>query len=118
MSTNSPEEISQEFGHEQANLWRSKLTVYGDGDAYPTKSKTFRHTALRWFIDTLAFAGAGMAGVYWIDPSQGYSNQDDLDDQKRREQERTDICFVSPAVGNAASMRRAGWQLERSASRR
>ena len=40
-----------------------------DGD-YPSKPETRRRAALRWFIDTLAFAGAGMAGVYvgvWLD---------------------------------------------------
>jgi len=64
-----------------------------DGEAYRTKPQTVRRTALDWFIDTLAFAGAGMAGVYWIDPSQVSGNQDDLDDHNRREQERTDITW-------------------------
>lgn len=58
--------------------------VSEDGEAYPTKPKTLRRAALRWFIDTLAFAGAGMAGVYWIDPSQVSGNQADLDDDHKR----------------------------------
>jgi hypothetical protein len=42
-----------------------------DGGDYPLKPETRGRAALRWFIDTLAFAGAGMAGVYvgvWLDP--------------------------------------------------
>ncbi len=42
-----------------------------DGGDYPSKPETRGRAALRWFIDTLAFAGAGMAGVYvgvWLDP--------------------------------------------------
>jgi hypothetical protein len=42
-----------------------------DGGDYPSKPETPRRAAVRWFIDTLALAGAGMAGVYvgvWLDP--------------------------------------------------
>jgi hypothetical protein len=42
-----------------------------DGEDFPSKPETRRRAALRWFIDTLARAGAGMAGVYvgvWLDP--------------------------------------------------
>ena len=42
-----------------------------DGGDYPSKPETRRRAALRWFIDTLALAGAAMAGVYvgvWLDP--------------------------------------------------
>jgi hypothetical protein len=42
-----------------------------DGGDYSSKPETPGRAALRWFIDTLAFAGAGMAGVYvgvWLDP--------------------------------------------------
>jgi hypothetical protein len=35
-----------------------------DGGDYPSKPRTRRRAALRWFIDTLALAGAGMGGVY------------------------------------------------------
>jgi hypothetical protein len=41
-----------------------------DGGDYPSKPQTRRRAALRWFIDTLALAGGGMAGVYvgvWLD---------------------------------------------------
>ena len=41
-----------------------------DGGDYPSKPETRGRAALRWFIDTLALAGAGMAGVYvgvWLD---------------------------------------------------
>ena len=41
-----------------------------DGGDYPSKPQTRRRPALRWFIDTLALAGGGMAGVYvgvWLD---------------------------------------------------
>ena len=37
----------------------------------PSKPETRGRAALRWFIGALAFAGAGMAGVYigvWLDP--------------------------------------------------
>ena len=42
-----------------------------DGEDYPSKPQTQGRAALRWFIDTLALAGCGMAGVYvgvWLDP--------------------------------------------------
>jgi hypothetical protein len=41
-----------------------------DGGDYHSKPETRRHAALRGFIDTLAFAGAAMAGVnvgVWLD---------------------------------------------------
>ena len=38
--------------------------VSHDGGDYPSKPETRPRAALRWLIDTLAFAGAGMAGVY------------------------------------------------------
>ena len=37
----------------------------------PSKPETRGRAALRWFVGALAFAGAGMAGVYigvWLDP--------------------------------------------------
>ena len=40
------------------------------GGGYPSKPETRRRAALRGFIDTLAFAGAAMAGVnvsVWLD---------------------------------------------------
>ena len=41
-----------------------------DGGGYLSRPETRRSAALRSFIDTLAFAGAAMAGVYvgdWLD---------------------------------------------------
>ena len=52
--------------------------VSHDGGDYPSKPETRPRAALRWLIDTLAFAGAGMAGVYvgvWLDPSDVSGNQ-------------------------------------------
>jgi hypothetical protein len=49
-----------------------------DGRAYPSKPEPRRSAALRWFVDTLALAGAGMAGAYvgvWPDPSGISGNQ-------------------------------------------
>jgi hypothetical protein len=48
--------------------WREPVSL--DGGDYPSKPQTRRGAALRWFIDTLALAGGGMAGVYvgvWLD---------------------------------------------------
>ena len=52
--------------------------VSHDGGDYPSKPETRPRAALRWLIDTLALAGAGMAGVYvgvWLDPSNVSGNQ-------------------------------------------
>ena len=52
--------------------------VSHDGGDYPSKPDTRPRAALRWLIDTLALAGAGMAGVYvgvWLDPSNVSGNQ-------------------------------------------
>jgi hypothetical protein len=41
-----------------------------DGRDYSSRPETRGRAALRWFIDTLALAGCGMAGVYvgvWLD---------------------------------------------------
>jgi hypothetical protein len=49
-----------------------------DGGDYPSKSETRRRATLRWFVDTLALAGDGMAGVYvgvWLDQPNVPSNQ-------------------------------------------
>jgi hypothetical protein len=35
-----------------------------DSGDHPSKPETRRRAALRWLIDSLALAGAGMAGVY------------------------------------------------------
>jgi hypothetical protein len=48
-----------------------------DGD-YPSKPETRPRAALRWLIDSLAVAGAGMAGVHvgvWPDPPDVSGNQ-------------------------------------------
>jgi len=53
-------------------------SVSEDSQAHPSKPETPRRAALRWFIDTLALAGAGMAGVYvgvWLDPANVSSDQ-------------------------------------------
>jgi hypothetical protein len=45
--------------------------VSEDSGAYASKPEARRRAALRWFIDSFALAGAGMAGVYvgvWLDP--------------------------------------------------
>jgi hypothetical protein len=45
-------------------------SVSHDDEEHPPKPEIWRSAALRWFIDTLAVAGAGMAGVYvgvWLD---------------------------------------------------
>jgi hypothetical protein len=61
--------------------WREPVSL--DGGDYPSKPQTRRRAALRWFIDTLALAGGGMAGVYvgvWLDepnvPSNGPARKD------------------------------------------
>jgi hypothetical protein len=49
-----------------------------DGGDYPSEPETRGRAALRWFIDTLALAGCGMAGVYvgvWLDPPNGSGDQ-------------------------------------------
>jgi len=53
-------------------------SVAEDNEAHPAKPETRRRGALRRFIDTLALAGAGMAGVYvgvWLDPPNVSGNQ-------------------------------------------
>ena len=55
-----------------------------DGGDYLSKPETRRSAALRWFIDTLAFAGAAMAGVYvgdWLDEPNVSGNQTDGKDE-------------------------------------
>jgi hypothetical protein len=61
--------------------------VSDDGGYYPSKPETRTRAALRWLIDSLAIAGAGMAGVYvgyWLDPSnvsaESRAGEDDLND--------------------------------------
>ena len=49
------------------------------------RSPRVRSAALRWFIDTLALAGAGMAGVYvgvWLDPPNSNPNPVDTEETK------------------------------------
>ena len=55
-----------------------------DGGDYLSKPETRRSAALCWFIDTLALAGAAMAGVYvgdWLDPSNVSGNRTDGKDE-------------------------------------
>ena len=52
--------------------------VSHDGGDYPSKPEIRPRMALRWLIDSLALAGAGMAGVYvsdLLDPSNVSGNQ-------------------------------------------
>ena len=45
--------------------------VSEDSEAYASKPEGRGRATLRWFIDTLALAGCGMAGVYvgvWLEP--------------------------------------------------
>jgi hypothetical protein len=60
---------------------REPVSLHG-GD-YLSKSETRRSATLRWFIDTLALAGAAMAGVYvgdWLDPSNSNPNRVDTEE--------------------------------------
>jgi hypothetical protein len=55
-----------------------------DGGDHPSKPETRRSAALRSFVDTLALAGAAMAGVYvgdWLDPSNVSGNRTDGKDE-------------------------------------
>ena len=48
-----------------------RRSVSEDSEAHPSKPETRRRATVRWLIDTLALAGAGMAGIYvgvWLDP--------------------------------------------------
>jgi hypothetical protein len=56
---------------------RRETVSLDDGD-YLSKPETRQSAASRWFIDTLALAGCGMAGVYvgdWLDPSNVSGDQ-------------------------------------------
>ncbi len=58
--------------------------VSPDGGDYLSKPETRRSAALRSFIDTLAFAGAALAGVYvgdWLDEPNVSGNQTDRKDE-------------------------------------
>ena len=55
-----------------------------DGGDFPSKQETRGSAALRWLIDTFAFAGAGMAGVYvgvWLDEPNVSGNLTDRKDE-------------------------------------
>ena len=55
-----------------------------EGGDYLSRPETRRSAALRSFIDTLAFAGAAMTGVYvgvWLDPSNVSGNRTDGKDE-------------------------------------
>ena len=55
-----------------------------DGGDYLSKPETRRSAALRSFIDTLAFAGAAMGGVYvgdWLDGSNASGRRTDGKDE-------------------------------------
>ena len=61
-----------------------------DGGDYASKPETRGRAALRWFIDTLALAGCGMAGVYvgvWLDepnvPGDQISGKDETSPRQR-----------------------------------
>jgi hypothetical protein len=68
---------------------RRKTVSLDDGD-YLSKPETRQSAALRWFIDTLALAGCGMAGVYvgvWLDepnvPGDQISEKDQTSPRQR-----------------------------------
>jgi hypothetical protein len=66
-----------------AALDELRRPVSHDGGDYPSEPETRRRSALRWFIDTLALAGAGMAGVYvgvWLDPPNSNPNRVDTEE--------------------------------------
>jgi hypothetical protein len=76
-----------------------------DGGDYPLNPETRRSAALCWFIDTLAVAGAAMAGVYlgdWLDPSNVSGNQTEGKDE------------TSPGQRGVAAVRRDadGWPFD------
>jgi len=56
---------------------RREAASQGRGDS-PSKPETRRRAALHWFIDTLALAGAAMAGVHvgaWLDQPDASDEQ-------------------------------------------
>jgi hypothetical protein len=58
-------------------------SVSEDSEAHPSKPETRRRAAVRWLIDTLALAGAGMAGIYvgvWLDPPNSNPNPVDTEE--------------------------------------
>lgn len=59
--------------------------VSHDGGDYPSKPATRPRAALHWVIDTLALAGAGMAGVYvgdWLDQPNVSGDQTSRKDRR------------------------------------
>ena len=68
-----------------AALDELRRPVSHDEQEHLPKPETGRSAALRWFIDTLALAGAGMAGVYvgvWLDPPNSNPNPVDTEETK------------------------------------
>jgi hypothetical protein len=68
-----------------AALDELRRPVSHDEQEHLPKPETVRSAALRWFIDTLALAGAGMAGVYvgvWLDPPNSNPNPVDTEETK------------------------------------
>ncbi len=62
--------------------------VSQNSEAYASKQEAGPRPALRWFVDTLALAGAGMAGVYvgvWLDPNvQGAADSPPPEDREKQ----------------------------------
>jgi hypothetical protein len=88
-----------------AALDELRRPVSHDEQEHRPKPETGRSAALRWLIDTLAVAGAGMAGVYvgvWLDPSNVSGNQTDGKDE------------TSPGQRGVAAARRDadGWPFD------
>jgi hypothetical protein len=55
-----------------------------DGGDYPSEPEARRRAALRWFIESLALAGASVAGVYvgvWLDEPNVSGNRTDGKDE-------------------------------------
>ena len=55
--------------------------VSHDGGDYPSKPETLGRAALRWLIDSLALAGAGLYVGVWFDPSDISGNQTSRKDE-------------------------------------
>ena len=55
--------------------------VSHDGGDYPSKPETLRRAALRWLIDSLALAGAGLYTGVWLDPSDLSDNRTSRKDE-------------------------------------
>jgi hypothetical protein len=72
--------------------WREPVSL--DGGDYLSKPETRRSAALRWFIDTLALAGAAMAGSMSATGSIGRTSPASGQTEKTRP--RRDSAVLQP----------------------